>query len=337
MNDNMNSNTICPKCGMINDSNAKFCVKCGIGLQSNTGRIPQVAAMGVEQNVPHATQQSIYNSNVTSQVNNTQQPTYNSNTTSQVNNTQQPTYNSNVTSQVRNIQQPTATNFSTVQTKAVATKKFNFFQYIIGAVLKPFDNFKKHEENLSNLKTTGVLALIVVGFMTIIGLITTMINAVRVTSFWTNEVKWVWDNLKEIKYFKVIGQNLLVYAGILLAISGIYFLACLVIKKETKFSKLLGATVTAFIPFALATSILSPLLSLIYSPLGICITLVGFIYTLLIILELMNDLIKIENKNIKLYFHLVCLSILIIGGGFIVYKLILSSLSSGLGKLLSLF
>ena len=51
----------------------------------------------------------------------------------------------------------------------------------------------------------------------------------------------------------------------------------------------------------------------------------------------MNELIKIENKNTRIYFHLTCLSILIIGGGFIAYKLLLGSLSSGLGDLSSLF
>jgi len=306
MNDNMNSNIVCPQCGMTNASNTKFCIKCGTRLQPDAMEVPQVATVEVEQNVTPVAPQETFNNNVNSQFNNVQQPIYN--------------------------------NVSTnVQPAPTATGKFNFFQYIIGAVLKPFDRFKKEEENLSSFKNVGILSLIVVGFMTIIGLITTMINTVRVTSFWTDEVEWVWENLKEIEYFKVIGQSLLIYAGVLLAISGIYFLASLVIKKEAKFPKLLGATVTAFIPFAIATSILSPLLSLIYSPLGLVVTIVGFIYTLVILLELINELIKIENKNTRIYFHLTCLSILIIGGGFIAYKLILGSLSSGLGGLSSLF
>ena len=306
MNENINSNIVCQKCGMTNASNTKFCTNCGTGLQSDMVEVPSVTTVDVVQNVAPVVQQETFNNNVISQVNNTEQSVYN--------------------------------NVSTnVQPAFVAIGNFNFFQYIIGALLKPFDSFKKDEENFDNFINVGILSLIVVGFMTIIGLITTMINTVRVTSFWSDEVKWVWENLKEIKYFKVIGQSLLIYVGILLAISGIYFLASLVIKKEVKFPKLIGATVTAFIPFAIAKSILSPLLSLIYSPLGVCITIVGFVYTLLILLELMNELIKIESNNMRIYFHLTCLSVLIIGGGFIVYKLILGSLSSSLGGLSSLF
>lgn len=306
MNENLNDHLICSQCGTSNTSNTKFCIKCGNSLQSNFVETPSVSVPNVEQNINPMPTQSVDNSMQQNINNSIQQPIYN-----------------NVS--------------ANVQSTPVITGKFNFFQYIIGAVLKPFDRFKKNEENLSNFKNVGILSLIVVGFMTIIGLITTMINTVRVTSFWTDEVKWVWENLKGIEYFKVIGQSLLIYAGVLLAISGVYFLASLVIKKEAKFPKLLGATVTAFTPFAIATSMLSPLLSLIYSPLGIYITIVGFVYTLVILLELMNELIKIENKNTRIYFHLTCLSLLIIGGGFIAYKLILGSLSSGLGGLSSLF
>lgn len=306
MNDNINNNIVCPQCGMTNASNTKFCIKCGTKLQTETITTQENTTMGVEQNVTPVVSQENFNNNVTSNFNSVQQPIYN--------------------------------NISTnIQSTPTTTGKFNFFQYIIGAVLKPFDNFKKDEENLGNFKNSGILSLIVGGFMTIIGLITTMINTVRVTSIWSDKVEWVWENLKKIEYLKVIGQSLLIYVGILFAVSGIYFLASLVIKKESKFSKLLGATVTAFIPFAIATSILSPLLSLIHYSLGICVTVVGTVYTLVILLELVNELIKIENKNTRIYFHLTCLSILIIIGGFIAYKLILGSLSSGLGNLSNLF
>lgn len=306
MNDNINNNIVCPQCGMTNASNTKFCINCGTKLQAETITTQENTTIGVEQNVTPVVSQENFNNNVTSNFNSVQQPIYN--------------------------------NISTnIQSTPTMTGNFNFFQYIIGAVLKPFDNFKKDEENLGDFKNSGILSIIVVGFMTIIGLITTMINTVRVTSIWSDKVEWVWENLKKIEYLKVIGQSLLIYAGILFAVSGIYFLASLVIKKESKFPKLLGAAVTAFIPFAIATSILSPLLSLIHYSLGICITVVGTVYTLVILLELVNELIKIENKNTRIYFHLTCLSILIIVGGFIAYKLILGSLSSGLGNLSNLF
>lgn len=308
MNENLNNNLVCNSCGNVNELNTKFCIKCGSSLDFNVAEKNDVSSIEVGQNEDFKSTQQVFSDNSMQQNLNDF--------------TQQTIYNSTISNNQ-------ATNNS-IEIKY-------YLQYIVRVVLKPFDTFKQNEEKLFDFKNIGILSLIIVGFMTIIGLINTMINTVRVTSFWTDEVEWVWENLKEIEYFKVIGQNILIYAGILLAISGIYFLASLVIKKEVKFPKLLDATVTAFIPFAMAISIFSPLLSLIYSPLGICITIVGFIYTLVILLELMNELIKIGNKNTRIYFHITCLSILIIGCGFIAYKLILGSLSSGLGGLSSLF
>lgn len=234
-----------------------------------------------------------------------------------------------------NVQSNVQTTYAQSNSTQVNAGNMNYFKYILNAILKPFDSFKKEEKKLSSFKNTGILVAIIIGVLTILNLISTMITSVRVTSYWTDEVEWVWENLKNIQYFKIIGQNLLMYAGVIAAISGVYFLSSLVIKKDSKFVKLLSATTTAFIPLAVSF-IISPLLSLIYSYLGSIITIVGFVYFLVILLELLNDQIVIENKNTRIYFHLICLSILLIGGGFIAYKLVLGSLTSGLGSLGSL-
>lgn len=304
MNDNLinNSNITCSRCGTSNMSNTKFCIKCGNPLQNETLNT------------------SVNSNPINSQFNiETIQP----NVESQFN--QQFGTQASV--------QPTYTPSSSAQ---VSTGNMNYFKYMLNAILKPFDTFKKEETNLSNFKNSGILVAIMVVALTILNLISTMISSVRVTSFWTDEVKWVWENLKDVEYFKIIGQNLLMYAGIIFAISGVYFLASLVLKKESKFVKLLSATTTAFIPMAVAIAILSPLLSLINTYLGLIITIVGIVYFLVILVELLNDQIVIENKNTRIYFHLVCLSILLIGGGFIAYKLVLGSITSGLGSLGSL-
>lgn len=302
-NENLNNdiNIFCQNCGVSNMPNTKFCVGCGNPIQNST------LNAGVENNQ--------INTQMNPQTIEPQMNTINQQIGNQINT--QPVYNSNSIAQVKK-------------------GNFNYFKYIINAILKPFDSFKKEETNLSSFKNSGILVTIIVVALIILNLISTMITSVRVTSFWSDEVEWVWENLKNIEYFKVIGQNLLMYAGIIFAISGVYYLASLVIKRDAKFVKLLSATITAYIPLAVATSILSPLLSLISSYVGIVVTIVGFVYFITILLELLNDQIVIENKNTRIYFHLVCLSILLVGGSFVVYKLVLGSLTSGLGSLGSL-
>lgn len=318
-----NSNVACSNCGASNMVNSKFCIKCGNPLQTSVPSSTQFTSTPVEsaQVNPQVSTVREEVPQVSPQINAATIETPQANTQ-----TVQPSVRPQVEPQVS--VQPTYAKSSSTN-----GGHMNYFKYILNTILKPFDSFKKEEDNLSSFKNTGILAAIIVGILTILKLISTMITSVRVVSFWTGEVEWVWENLKEIEYIKTIGQSLLVYAGIIFAISGVYFLASLVIKKETKFVKLLSATTTAFIPVAVSSSILSPILSLINSYLGIGIVIVGFVYSLVILLELLNDQIVIENKNIRIYFHLICLSVLLIGGAFVAYKLLLGSLNSGLGSL----
>ena len=106
-------------------------------------------------------------------------------------------------------------NIDSIRHEVNGSDDLNYFQYILGALLKPFDKFKREEEKLNNWKNVSILSLIIIVVSTLIRLIATMISVVREKSLWPNEVKWTWENLKSIPYFKFIGQNLLIYAGIL--------------------------------------------------------------------------------------------------------------------------
>ncbi len=224
-------------------------------------------------------------------------------------------------------------NVNSYNNNQVSSGKLDYVKYLLGSLLKPYDTYKNNESTLGDIKNASILTLIVVGIMTTINLLSTMISAVRHKSFFSGEVTWNWDNLGDVEYFKVIGLDLLVYAGIIAAIAGVYYLGSLVIKKNAKFSNLIGAATTSVVPFATCSLLLSPILSMIYSPLGIATTVVGFVYTLVTLIELVNDIVVIDNKNTRIYYHLVCLSTVIIVGGFIAYKVLVNSIFGGLDSL----
>ena len=169
-------------------------------------------------------------------------------------------------------------NVNSYNNNQVSSGKLDYVKYLLGSLLKPYDTYKNNESTLGDIKNASILTLIVVGIMTAINLLSTMISAVRHKSFFSGEVTWNWDNLGDVEYFKVIGLDLLVYAGIIAAIAGVYYLGGLVIKKNAKFSNLIGAATTSVVPFATCSLLLSPILSMIYSPLGIATTVVGFVY-----------------------------------------------------------
>lgn len=320
-----NTNVTCPQCGAENMSNSKFCIKCGTPIGEQTTNVTNEEFGQVET---QTTNNEITTENVENQQVDTlnfESNTNNMNTNVIAQENPQPTVNNTV-------QQPIVNN-QVQQQNVTNAGNMNYFKYMLNVVLKPFDAFKKEESNLLVFKNSAILAGIVVGIVTILSLISTMITTVRVTSFFSDEVEWVWENLKHIEYFKLIGGTLLAYVGVIAAISGIYYLASIVIKKDAKFVKLFAVTVTAFIPLAVTMHVLSPLLSAIDTTVGLIISVIGIVYFVVILLELLNDTIAIENKDTRIYFHLVCLSIILLVGGFIAYKVILGSLSSGLGGL----
>lgn len=250
--------------------------------------------------------------------------------------------NNNMNNQIQNndvvnnnINQTQNNNFSNNQNNNTnqVGGKLDYVKCLLGSFLKPFDTYKNNENALSEIKNSSILAAIVVGIMTVLSLLSTMLSAVRYKSYFSGEVTWKWDRLGDVEYFKVIGLGLLVYAGIIAAIAGVYYLATLVIKKETKFSSLVGVAAMSIVPFAICSLLVSPILSMIYSPLGAAATIIGFVYTLVTLIELVNETVIIDNKNTRIYYHLTCLSIVIIVGLFVAYKILVNSVLGGLGDL----
>lgn len=238
--------------------------------------------------------------------------------------------NNKVNVENNNIQNTNVVNNQTVS----SSSKLNIIGYITGVLLKPYSKFKEEENNLSDVKNGGILFLIVVGSLTLLGLLSSMINAVRVTSIWSDEVEWVFENLKNVEYVKLIFGNFLTYGILIALVSGVYFIGSLIAKKNASFMKLVSAVSTALIPFIVISLVISPIVSAVIEILGAIIGIAGGLYSLAILFELINDVVEIEDKNVRIYYHVGCLCVLVIGMVLILYGLVSSSISSGLGSLL---
>lgn len=210
-----------------------------------------------------------------------------------------------------------------------------YFYIVLAVILKPFTAFKEEISKFDNFKNSVILSGIVAILATIISLLKTIYNTVRVTSIWTKETQWVWENLKEVNYIKVIGMNLLIYLGIIAAIASVYYIASLIAKKQTNFPRLLGIAAASIVPILVCSMILSPILSMIYVPLGMIISVVGGVYTVILIYETINNEILLEG-NAKFYFNLICLSILIVTVYYLYTKTISNSIIKNAGDLLDL-
>lgn len=299
----------CKNCGTLNNQGAKFCVKCGQMLENNF------------QTSNTFSQQASTIQNVNPQpINNTQ-----------IQNSNNIQYNSN-----QNIN-------PNIQMNNNENSKISLMSYIfimLSFILKPFTAFKEELNKFKNFKNSAFMSLIVSGIGTLINLITTMFNSVMVKSYdWSSggyKTTWTWENLKEIEYLKVIGKNFLIYLGIIIAIAVVYYIASLIVKKQPNFSRLLGISAIAVVPMLVCSLVLSPLLSLIWAELAMPITLIGAVYTVILIYEGMNNEILVEG-NTKYYFNLICLSILGIAAYYLYMKLFMSSITDGFEDILDLF
>jgi len=364
---------ICPNCGNQNNIGSKFCIRCGKSLEESNQHTfiepnnQQPVEPTINQPV-NEVQNSIYeqmnqNTNAYQQpigptinqpVNEVQNSIYeqmNQNTNAYqqpveptinqpVNEVQNSIYeqvNQNTNAYQQPIQNSNSEQFiqSNINNSNPSDISFvNYFLIILEIILKPFTTFKEKLNKFEDFKNSIMVTLIVSVIATIVTLLKTMITTVKVTSYLTGNTEWMWENLKNINYIKVIGINLLIYLGIIFVIAGVYYIESLIAKKQSNFSRLLGISALSVVPAIICSSILAPIFSMIYIQLGVVITIIGIVYTVIIIYEIMNNEILLEG-NAKIYFNLICLSILFIALYYLCMKIMMGSVTNGVDNILN--
>jgi len=314
---------ICPKCGANNIDGSSFCIKCGTNLKEMSQMTQQPINNMSTQNVQPQNNQ--VTQMAAQPVINNQQPVINN---------QQPVINN----QPQTINQQPVINQNNAN---VNNSPLNYLTYIINVLLKPFKTFKEEETKLCNPKTSLIFSAIVAVTMMLITLFKTMISSifVKTIDYSTYEYKTTvnFSQLKNLDWVGLLVKNLLIFAGVIVAIALIYYIVSLMFKKSTNFIKMLSVSATSLIPYIALGMIVSPILGKIWTPLSIIATVAGAVYSLLIFINLMNEDLIFDNVDLKIYFHLICLSILGSAGYYLYMKLMFSSVSKDLNDLLNIF
>lgn len=314
---------ICPKCGANNIDGSSFCIKCGTNLKEMPQMTQQPINTMPTQNVQPQNNQ--VTQMAAQPVINNQQPVINN---------QQPVVNN----QPQTINQQPVINQNNAN---VNNLPLNYLTYIINVLLKPFKTFKEEETKLCNPKTSLIFSAIVAVAMMLITLFKAMISSifVKTIDYSTYEYKTTvnFSQLKNLDWVGLLVKNLLIFAGVIVAIALIYYIVSLIFKKSTNFIKMLSVSATSLIPYIGLGMIVSPILGKIWTPLSIIATVTGAVYSLLIFINLINEDLVFDNVDLKIYFHLICLSILGSAGYYLYMKLMFSSVSKDLNDLLNIF
>lgn len=264
---------ICKSCGTTNSDGSKFCIKCGAPLNQETEVVNNTSNNIQAAQVSQTTSMP----NVANNMQTNTQVQGNTNNTTVLNNTS----NTNMTF-------------------------IDNFILIYNAILRPSTTFKKYSSRLESTKNSLILSLINVVVCMIITIITTIF-----TTATTYRGELDFSELKEIKWPSFITGIVIGYFLVLAIIAGVNYFASLVLKKDTKFPKLLGIASVGMFPLIIFELILCPLLFKLNVYLGSIVGLVGIIYSFVIIYEAYNDEFKIDGDK-KYYFNLICVAVVII-------------------------
>ena len=208
---------LCNTCGTQNPEGSKFCMKCGSVFtntntnvnqslnDNNVSNMNTTTNMGVNPSYNGINQNAQFENTInqnTNMANQNVNNSYNSNINQGMN------YNTNVVS--NNV------NATVIQTKSDQIGTLNIFAFIIAVILKPISSFKESVQKLEKQKNSIVLTIVLAIVMMIANLAKTVINTVREYNYFKGTYSWNWDNLKDFKWFSVIGKNFLIYLKFLL-------------------------------------------------------------------------------------------------------------------------
>lgn len=308
---------ICPKCGTENSQEYRFCVKCGGDLSSS-----------INNNMMNNNQNNLTGIYGMPANNNNQVPDNNSSNTFGFNlNNNQPTNNGINTNQ--------ATMSNSNNTSSLPVNQ-NLFKTILNSIIKPISTTKEELTIFDNFKTAGLTAALVVALATIITLVTIIISIVRVQRIFSDEIVWEWDRLKYFDFFKTSGTIFLIFAGAIVLLAGTYYVASLITKKKAKFQNLLATCAISILPAIISISILSPILSKIYLPLGLIISGVGIIYTIVILFEHINKELSLDN-NKKIYVNIASVAAFLLVAYFVGTKIMSEIIKTDISSISDIF
>lgn len=209
---------------------------------------------------------------------------------------------------------------------------FQIVEFLFKSLIKPNSTLKDNEDEIGKANQSLVIALLSTIICTFITLIGKIFSTVVVKNCgWLSagcSISVRLDNLKYIDFLPLIMKLLIIFALIMAGISGIYYLASLVVKKRLNFMRLLSISAVSLIPVILLSNFIGSIIGLLSTELRLFITIISFVYSLTILLTNYSRELNFDDGNMKVYFHTICISIICIISYYVVARIILNSVSS---------
>lgn len=127
------------------------------------------------------------------------------------------------------------------------------------------------------------------------------------------------SNVVNLDLFSIAITGILLCYGVIILVTAVYYCASFMTNRGLTFGRYLSVISLSLLPFMLCLNILSPIVSIPSYYFGVLISIFGIIYSFIILITTLNDLIIFKSTNQKIMYHTIILSIV-----FIVVALVIS-------------
>lgn len=120
------------------------------------------------------------------------------------------------------------------------------------------------------------------------------------------------SNIVNLDLISISLIGILLCYGVTFLVTAIYYCASFVTNRGLTFGRYLSVITLSLLPFMICLNILSPILSIPSYSYGVLIAIFGIIYSFIILITTLNDLITFKSTNQKIMYHTIILTLVFI-------------------------
>lgn len=120
------------------------------------------------------------------------------------------------------------------------------------------------------------------------------------------------SNIVNLDLVSIALIGILLCYGVTFLITAIYYCASFVSNRGLTFGRYLSVITLSLLPFMICLNILAPVLSIPSYYYGVLVSIFGIIYSFIILITTLNDLITFKSTNQKIMYHTIILSLVFI-------------------------
>ena len=193
-------------------------------------------------------------------------------------------------------------------------KKIPAVSFILSVFKNPVTGVKRGIAGYSDFNNSWLLPVIAAGTYTVFNLIFAIFRTVSrpASLFGTKKAGLDFSLLNKFDWFQNTIGNFLIVLATIAAIAGIYYLACLIMKKtELNYFRLVTIVSVASFGWILTTTLISPLILDVSVPVARAIGYAGVIFSGLVVYEAMNQELDLKDDK-KVIVNIIIITAIIV-------------------------